>query len=67
MYIITESPVFSSENRALQLNNEDNQYLIPIVARRDVPRLISTPRENFQFVFEGLVRKIMIKPQVTPK
>ena len=32
------------------MNNDADQYLMPI------PRLISTPRENFLFVFEGLAR-----------
>ena len=57
MHICIEFLVFSLEKRALQLNDRASAYnLILAVATHNIPTLISNPRENFQFVFEGLAR-----------
>ena len=44
-----------------------NGNTIPAIETQNVPRLISTPREDFQFVFEGLARQRMTKPQFPEK
>ena len=45
---------FSLEKWAFQLNDRANADPISAVVMRNVPRLIPTLRENFQFVFRAL-------------
>ena len=49
--IFTKFPFFSLEKWAFPLNDRANADLISAVVMRNVPRLIPTLRENFQFVF----------------
>ena len=54
LYVFLQNFLSLVEKRGIADECGANGNTIPAMETQNVPRLISTPREDFQFVFEGL-------------